>query len=270
MNNSICSTAFQTPAIRLSFRHVKALKNRFILTLSLVFSVFIAHAQWKQLATTTPAIPTNKHVLSIHFVNDNIGYVVGTGGLVSKTTDGGVIWTTQTNNIPSGAYIASTYFIDALTGFAVGDNDLIRRTEDGGVTWITITPTSQGQLITGQAYRAVWFYNAYEGYITGGVSAQSGIILKTTDGGKTWLNSPITPNNGNGIYGIFKKDPINVFAVDFDGRVLKSTDGGNTFPTISTTFAGVQLSSIYFLDAQVGYISGGKATTNQKIAKPNF
>ena len=45
MNNSICSTAFQTPAIRLSFRHVNALKNRFILTLLLVFSVFIVKAQ---------------------------------------------------------------------------------------------------------------------------------------------------------------------------------------------------------------------------------
>ncbi|MBK7338766.1 MAG: hypothetical protein IPJ00_22715 [Saprospirales bacterium] len=96
------------------------------LAIAMTFLASSLNAQpWTQLTT----VPPSPSLLSIHFLDDYTGYVVGVGGTILKTTDGGATWASQTSN--SGEALYSTFFNDALKGWAVGDNGSILTTLDG-------------------------------------------------------------------------------------------------------------------------------------------
>jgi photosystem II stability/assembly factor-like uncharacterized protein len=250
--------------------NVRTQKSKTIATLVFVFSIFMLKAQtWNQLPVTAPI--TTSSELGIHFVDDQIGYVVGTNGLASKTTNGGTTWATLTSIGAGSTSLYSTYFIDALTGFVVGDGGFIKRTDDGGATWQSVALSSTNPPPVGTDYRAVWFYNAYIGFIVGGISQVSGTILKTTDGGLTWTNISPTPNGGAGgkaFYSIFFTSPLVGYASDFDGRILKTTNGGTgggSSWNVIHTEAGYQLNGLFFTSQNDGYAVGGKPGTNTGI-----
>jgi photosystem II stability/assembly factor-like uncharacterized protein len=109
----------------------------------------------------------------IFFINSQIGWVVGDGGYIAKSTNAGNTWTTQ----PSGTsnVLVEVHFTDANNGWVVGHNGAVLKTSDGGATWTDM-------ISDGMHYHAVWFDDANSGWISG----TSGNVLKTTDGGITW------------------------------------------------------------------------------------
>jgi hypothetical protein len=60
--------------------------------------------------------------------------VVGSNGIILKTTSAGGIWESQTLGIPNDLY-AVHFSQDAQTGYAVGHFGVILKTTDGG-TWV--------------------------------------------------------------------------------------------------------------------------------------
>lgn len=206
---------------------------------------------WSQLTSGTSA-----HLLSIHFADNNTGYVVGTSGTILKTTNGGCAWSPQSSGTSQSLYAA--YFTDALKGWAVGDNTTILKTTDGGTNW-TPVPAPSG---ISAAFRVVWFLDANTGFIAGGLPSSATVILKTTDGGATW--APLNTGTSQVIYGIYFTDSNNGFASDFDGKILRTTDGGAswTFQTLTSTN---NLHGIYFTDASHGYVVGGNAGSNSGV-----
>ena len=115
------------------------------------------------------------NLLSIDFIDNNIGYVCGVGGKIFKTTNGGITFNQQNSGSIENLY--SMDFIDKNNGFAVGDNNTLLKTNDGGINWSKITlPFSSN-------FRHIHFENVFIGYLSGG-----GSIFKTSDGGTTWLN----------------------------------------------------------------------------------
>jgi photosystem II stability/assembly factor-like uncharacterized protein len=67
----------------------------------------------------------------IDFPSSTVGYVVGMGGGIHKTTNGGLGWTNQTSG--TNQTLNDVFFINEFTGFAAGDNGVILKTTDGGV-----------------------------------------------------------------------------------------------------------------------------------------
>ena len=68
--------------------------------------------------------------------------MVAAGGLIFKTTDGGVTWTPKPS--PTTAPLFSVSFIDNNNGFAVGGFGKILKTTNGGETWTNVpSPTMQ-------------------------------------------------------------------------------------------------------------------------------
>ncbi len=67
---------------------------------------------------------------SVDFVNENIGWAVGNLGLISKTTNGGINWTTQISGTSNT--LNSVYFIELNVGWTVGYQGIILKTTDGG------------------------------------------------------------------------------------------------------------------------------------------
>src|SRR5436309_15630270 len=95
--------------------------------------------------------------------------------LISRTTDGGSTWTSQTNGASSP--LVGVSFTDANTGTVVGGAGIILRTTDGGNNWIPQASGTESDLLR------VSFTDANNGTAVG----QVGTILRTTDGGAHWV-----------------------------------------------------------------------------------
>jgi photosystem II stability/assembly factor-like uncharacterized protein len=72
----------------------------------------------------------NHTLRSIHFPDNNTGYVAGDLGYILKTIDGGDNWINQDSEITDD--LNSVFFINAETGYAVGDMGKILGTTNGG------------------------------------------------------------------------------------------------------------------------------------------
>lgn len=146
----------------------------------------------------------------------------------------------QTN---SSAYLTSVHFTDPMTGYIGGLNGFLSKTTNGGINW-----TVQNPVMTSQFVRDISFVNSNTGFICG----DDGLIRKTTNGGLNWI--PLTANTSSGIYGIDAPDSLHVYASVNNGTVLKSTNGGSTFETV--TVSGNQLLTIDFSSRDTGYTAG--------------
>lgn len=150
----------------------------------------------------------------------------------------------------------SVYFVDPNTGYAVGNQGTILKTNDGGGTWYSqFSGTDQELIYVGSPEANTIF-----------VLAVNGMILKTTNGGISWGEQ--LPGTDFNLSSAFHKDEATIFAVGshWDSDViLSSTNGGswNVQYSVLLEWSVVWLTSVYFSDANTGYVAGGKAHANQ-------
>jgi photosystem II stability/assembly factor-like uncharacterized protein len=259
-------------------------------------------AQWVQKTSGTTDFLTG-----IHFPSANVGFVVGIGGTILKTTDLGETWNTVYSN--TNASFKSVYFINESVGFAVGNNVL--KTSDGGNSWeliqpfitdineITFTTDQMGFLITSTSlYKTVdggnnWTLKSsmpcmsisFPSQNVGYVHGDNNSIFKTIDGGEAWTLS--TPNANPGNISIvstmfFTAEDKGFFGGYYYGAFTKTLDGGAVWNCIDTdcqSDIGVGIRSIYFSSATIGYavcqsqnnmlktVDGGETWTSQNIAE---
>jgi len=185
------------------------------------------------------------HYNALHFVNDSIGYVYGSGDIL-KTSDGGKSW----NMIyASNAVLNSMYFINAEIGFAVGakfnDGGVILKTTDGGLKWEEQSSNDSYNILY-----SVYFLDANIGFSSG----DKGQIIRTIDGGKTWTK--YTSDTTRVISSLFFSDKNTGFASGGnrggdDGTFFQTLDGGETWAMTksNTRFVG----SIFFPKPEVGF-----------------
>jgi len=117
------------------------------------------------------------------------------------------------------------------------------------------------------ALQSVYFLNERDGF----VSTYDGGLYKTTDSAKTWtaLNSTTTLP----IRDIYFSDSQVGFAVG--GFILKTTDGGKSWRNVFTPTEKVEITSVYFVNASLGFCigdnmvfkttDGGQTWSEQKI-----
>jgi photosystem II stability/assembly factor-like uncharacterized protein len=95
---------------------------------------------------------------------------------------------------------------------------------------------------------------------TGFVAGDSGVVLKTKDGGTTWTR--LDAGNGAGIMDVQAIDTNLVYVATWDsGKVVKTSDGGGTW---SNAFAGKTPADaamgICFTSSQKGFVCIGKSS----------
>ena len=189
--------------------------------------------------------PQNRDIYTVAFIDHNIGYVAGTGGLLMKTTDGGDTWFEQTSGVTVVLWDAD--FISADTGFVIGASGTILYTTNGGGTW---SPSNYG---TTTLYK-IHFINSSLGFM-GSASATTGRLLKTTNGGAVWtdISASVTGLAGT-VRGIHFNDVNIGFVSNSQGRIFKTTDGGTSWSQVydigSTT---TTIYEVKFADANNGY-----------------
>ncbi len=90
------------------------------------------------------------------------------------------------------------------------------------------------------------------------------ISYKSSDGGNSW-SYPLSQNPPIGtipVYGwrtpsvIYFLDSLRGWACQYDNKILKTTNGGNTWTTINTGISSVTFQTIFFVNNNTGWVGG--------------
>lgn len=225
----------------------------------------------------------------VHFWDNQNGLVVGDSGLLLVTADGGKTWTKKEINMrPPGAdagqrpgrppsaeggppagfrgggtpTLYNIYFVNEKVGFITGARGTILKTEDSGKTWNRKIARSEaaGQNTNrrGGGIRSnlmgIQMISEMIGFIVGSENA----ILKTTDGGETWVGSSERARVGetrNNLENIWFVSPTTGWIIGSYGTLLHTTDSGETWEKQNAGFDN-NLFGIHYFDEKTGWICG--------------
>jgi photosystem II stability/assembly factor-like uncharacterized protein len=196
--------------------------------------------------------PAGNDLNALRVDDANNAMVVGRGGTLLRTTDGGATWAGRTPLPELGADSRDLFDVDrvnASTLVAVATNRILRSTNDGA-TWSFVTPTLPvSKTMNDYEFRGVSFAGATG--IAAAISQGFSLVVRTTDGGATWT-SVLEPDRA--IYGVLMLPSGIAFAYGEPGRIYRSTDGGASWTQVLA--GGNALTSMSFVDANVGLAGG--------------
>ena len=212
---------------------------------------------------------TTVSMRGLSVVSDQVAWASGQNGTFLRTTNGGETWTVGT--VPEASYdFRDIDAFDADTAYVLsaGEPAKIYKTTDGGESW-----TEQYSNATaGVFFDSMAFWDAETGVAFSDPIDGSFVIIRTTNGGRTWEQVPaekIPPARsgeaGFAASGTCVAAQANASAWIGTGgnaaRVLRSTDRGETWAVSETPMrsglASTGIFSIAFRDAQTGIIVGG-------------
>ncbi|MBK6963012.1 MAG: T9SS type A sorting domain-containing protein [Bacteroidales bacterium] len=203
----------------------------------LLLSAGINHscfAQWMSVNSNT-----SNHLYGVFFQSNEVGYVVGAQGTILKTTDAGNNWSPLNSGVTTD--LKGIWFTNETTGYVVGGGGVILKTTDAGALW---TPRASG---SAGEFTSVQFVNSDNGFVAG-----IG-IYKTLDSAFSWTASPGNTNYYTSL--CFVNDSVG-FVLELFGKILRTTDRGNTWTNVSPIMGGDPVYDIYFPSETVGYVVG--------------
>jgi len=180
--------------------------------------------------------------------------------VILRTTDGGVAWVSRSSG--NTQMLLAVSCIDADTGTAVGANGTILRTTDGGATWaeqesgtshwlhdVCFTDENTGTVVGG----GVW--GSFGDWGEWGEEGQA--ILRTTDGGVTWVSQ--SSGTTQGLWAVSCIDAHTGAAVGEDGIIVHTTNGGTDW-MVQPSGTAHCLRGVCFTDAYTGVAVGDGGT----------
>lgn len=223
------------------------MKKSLLLTTAAVLTGFGFAQDWQTIHTLVPNQTTQSIAIG---KGDTLlacsALYNGTALNIKRTNDNGTTLTEEYTGYTSQNFrkVATS---DSSHFFAIA-NEGILIANWGTTEWTTVTMPTSSHL------RDIFFFNNGVGYIT----ADAGLIFKTTDGGVTWTEMITEGTGGGSINNIFFTTETNGFICGFN--FFRSTsDGGATWSTITgfvAEHASYQLQEIDFLNPNVGYVCG--------------
>lgn len=212
---------------------------------------------WKLLATLPGAI-----IHDIAFPTPKIGYAVGEGGQVWKTTNAGASWTLILNaNYPYYWYGVKAFSATDLVVSGFYDSStfygLIRWSHDGGQTW-----TSDIQITSTGWVQRVRFANSNDGLIMDLTDGATNSAQYTTDGGATATDwTTVEDNPDGGWFGLEFSFLSDLHARASGINFCTSLDGGADWtcgPPVDEVFDG----PVFFSNDNDGWVGGGEISPN--------
>jgi len=196
---------------------------------------------------------STKPLFTFCFLNNLTGFASGAGGLLLKTTNGGIQWANSDVNITGT--ILSILFINDKNGFIAGSYEsggsgFIFYTSNGGDDWTNSTPNGLNGLGN------IYFINDNTGFACG----TGKTLKKTTDQGKSWIFKDfplILPTAEYNFLSIRFVNQNTGFVTgggkNGNGLILSTSDGGDNWKLKETEKA---MNSLYFINENTGYASG--------------
>ncbi len=198
------------------------------------------------------------------------GSGVGTGGMVTTTTDDGSTWTPDDRRDPSLGNLNSIIYPNPDSGYMCGDAGKIYRINAGGITNVS------GGLPAGHDYSKINFYSisGLNSYVTPPgdqkvqvllVVGDSGLIFRSANAGGSWAQTPPPRTTGapkktlRSIYTNYAT--LNFFVVGDSGSFFQSGNAGTTWTqrTIPEPYRGTRFNSCWFVDS-LGWAVGENGT----------
>ena len=207
---------------------------------------------------------TNYNLRSVSFVNANTGYAVGgittlpiyTDDVFLKTTDGGSNWIINPSWIFGDQDLFATCFWNENTGYVTA------RGIDNSwpfPNYVRILKTTDGGIVFNPYLFPIGFTELYHVFLTGSesgyIAGEAGRVIKIHSTGY----SVKATGYSNDLYASNFLDTATGFAVGSNGLILKTTNGGNNWSSISSGTTN-ELRSIYFANNTIGYIAGRYGT----------
>lgn len=187
------------------------------------------------------SVETNQTLTNIFMHDEQTAWAVGHDAVVLKTNDGAKTWQKVFSDINEEAPLLDLFFKDDLNGIAVGAYSVMYFTEDGGLNWRKvelnlINKTSSGEDETLSEFTDVFDFHlndiAYAGDNRFYIAAESGHILRSDDGGKSWLDLT-SPYQGS-FFGVLPLSYNNILAYGLRGHLYRSLDAGKSWEQIET------------------------------------
>lgn len=193
----------------------------------------------------------------IKFFNANEGRFLSYSRIYS-TSDGGATWSNYDVGSTWNSTLADFSWADINNCAIVGYGPEISITKDGGLTWENKVSGITGQL------RSIYFSDVNNGFI-GGIDISGVAILKTNDSGNTWTHAQIDYAPGEDqISELSFVSPASGWASTFGPYVYNTTDGGQTWKSISTGF-DYNLTSLSVTSENDIFLADG----NARVVKSN-
>lgn len=175
-------------------------------------------------------------------VLDNLNsYIVGSKGVILKSSDAGINW-----NIVKSNYQDDLYYITFNNGkyFVVGDNGLLIFSNLNLREWNKLNTGTDVSLLH------LTFINDNTAFVCG----ENGTILRSLDGGLTWQKMFSGVNET--LFKVGFADESNLFIAGWKGTLLKSSDQGNSWTKINLGVTNY-LKDILFVNQFLGFVCGG-------------
>jgi photosystem II stability/assembly factor-like uncharacterized protein len=201
----------------------------------------------------------------IFFICLNRGSVVGNDGVILRTGDGGVNWTTQESGVIDDLYDVSYYGYTII--LAVGASGTILFTNNTGENWSVkqtgmIGSYFSGQMITNTVGVAVGVNAIFQPFVT-----------RTTDGWNSWQSTSFYIEHDSVFYEgrltdvYFLNTSVGFATAIVDlplgGAIVRTTDGGSTWETVY--FSDEELLGIDFTLDGIGYAVGDHGVILQSL-----
>ena len=195
---------------------------------------------------------------SVHFIDQDRGWVAGSGGTLLKTTDGGANWTRISTFTKDT--LRDVYFVDEKNGWLLAERDLLKlktndeprsyllKTNDGGITWQRVlvrTPDANVRLV-----RMVFADNQH-GLLIG----ETGNVFATNDGGARWLRQASPTKHL--LLGATFTDFAHAWLVGTAATIVKTNDGGATWLNSTPRDAHeIRFNAVSFATNNLGWAAG--------------
>lgn len=216
---------------------------------------------------------TTASLRGLSVLSDQLAWASGSDGTFLLTTNGGKNW--QGGKVPGADTLdfrsIQAFSVDEALLMSAGQPARIYRTEDGGKKWKQVYADETGEAF----FDAFAFWNEREGLAMSDPVNGRFLILKTTDGGRSWESIPegqLPPaaegEAGFAASGTGMVAPAENLALFGSGgsaiRIFRSSDAGKSWEAINTPLeAATNSSGIYSIamkDSLQGIAVGGDYT----------
>jgi photosystem II stability/assembly factor-like uncharacterized protein len=157
-------------------------------------------------------------------------------------------------NNGGGQRFDDVFFLDEYTGWAAnGFFAAVYKTTDGGITWQT--QLTEGDLGGAFYFRNIEFLDAQNGFL----GTLNNLLLKTNNGGSTWLPVDNISPNPHAVCGLSAVNAQTIYgcgAFFQPAFIIKSNDAGQTWTYSNMSDLATALVEIKFIDETTGYAGG--------------
>lgn len=214
----------------------------------ILFNSIFINSQWIQQPS-----PVTSGLLDCDFIDQNTGWVCGDGGVILKTTNGGINWVTQNSGVTKR--LEGIEAVDANTLYCVGWWQTVLKSTDGGNTWIAIRNGQSSPPDPG--FTKCFFLNNNTGWLL-----RSNYILRTTNGGSSFDS---TYSIYTYLWDIHFKDMNTGVLCGDVALIMRTSNGGVNWNKIDLPLYQFQGPNLYRLSfsGNMGWVIGEGGGANE-------